>query len=56
MAQVILTLSMRGVHWSKSARIGKERNAFPFKKDLSLSRFVFFLGTDLSTLSYLSWD
>ena len=43
--------------WSKFAGTGKERNAFPFKKDLSRSRsFSFFLfpRTGLSSLSYLS--
>ena len=49
----------RDVRWSKFAGTGKERNAFPFKKDLSRSRFFsFFLfpRTGLSSLSYLSWD
>ena len=49
----------RDVRWSKFAGTGKERNAFPFKKDLSRSRsFSFFLfpRTGLSSLSYLSWD
>ena len=49
----------RDVRWSKSVGTGKERNAFPFKKDLSRSHFFsFFLfpRTGLSSLSYLSWD
>ena len=53
------TLYTRDVRWSKFAGTGKERNAFPFKKDLSRSRFFsFFLfpRTGLSSLSYLSWD
>ena len=32
----------RDVRWSKFAGTGKERNAFPFKKDLSRSRFFRF--------------
>ena len=32
----------RDVRWSKFAGTGKERNSFPFKKDLSLSRFFVF--------------
>ena len=32
----------RDVRWSKVVGIGKERNVFPFKKDLSLSQFLFF--------------
>ena len=49
----------RDVRWSKFVGTGKERNTFPFKNDLSLARFFsFFLfpRTDLSSLSYLSWD
>ena len=34
----------RDVRWSKFVRTGKERNEFPFKKDLSLSRFFFFFS------------
>ena len=44
------------MRWPKFAGTGKERNAFPFKKDLSLARFFsFFLfpRTGLSSLSYL---
>ena len=54
-----LILQTRDVRWSKFVGTGKERNAFPFKKDLSRSRFFsFFLfpRTGLSSLSYLSWD
>ena len=36
------------MRWSKFARTGKERNAFPFKKDLSRSRFFRFF-------SFLEW-
>ena len=49
----------RDVRWSKFAGTGKERNAFPFKKDLSRSHFFslfLFPRTGLSSLSYLSWD
>ena len=52
-------VATRDVRWPKFAGTGKERNAFPFKKDLSLARsFSFFLfpRTGLSSLSYLSWD
>ena len=54
-----ILVDTRDVRWSKFAGTGKERNVFPFKKDLSLSRFFsFFLfpTTGLSSLSYLSWD
>ena len=34
----------KDVRWSKFARTGKERNAFPFKKDLSLSHFFLFFS------------
>ena len=34
----------RDVHWSKFVGTGKERNAFPFKKDLSLSPFFRFFS------------
>ena len=34
----------RDVHWSKFVGTGKERNAFPFKKDLSLSPFFCFFS------------
>ena len=53
------SVGTRDVRWSKFVGTGKERNAFPFKKDLSLSRFFsFFLfpRMGLSSLSYLSWD
>ena len=49
----------RDVRWPKFVGTGTERNAFPFKKDLSLSSFFsFFLfpKTGLSTLSNLSLD
>ena len=49
----------RDVRWSKFVGTGKERNAFPFKRDLSLSpffSFFLFLRTGLSYLSYHSWD
>ena len=49
----------RDVRWPKFVGTGTERNAFPFKKDLSLSSFFsffLFLGTGLSTLSNLSLD
>ena len=49
----------RDVRWPKFVGTGTERNAFPFKKDLSLSSFFsFFLfpRTGLSTLSNLSLD
>ena len=49
----------RDVRWPKFIGTGTERNAFPFKKDLSLSSFFsFFLfpRTGLSTLSNLSLD
>ena len=49
----------RDVHWPKFVGTGTERNAFSFKKDLSLSSvfsFFLFLGTGLSTLSNLSLD
>ena len=42
------TLGTRDVHWSKFVGTGKERNASPFKKDLSLSRFFRFF-------SFLEW-
>ena len=32
----------RDVHWSKLVGTGKERNAFPFETDLSLSHFFSF--------------
>ena len=35
---------VRDVRWSKFVGTGKERNAFPFKKDLSLSRFFRFFS------------
>ena len=41
-------MCIRDVRWSKFVGTGKERNAFPFKKDLSLSlffSFIFFLRT-----------
>ena len=47
------------MRWSKFVGTGKERNAFLFKKELSLSRvfsFFLFLRTGLSSLSCLSWD
>ena len=47
------------MRWPKFVGTGTERNAFPFKKDLSLSSFFsFFLfpRTGLSTLSNLSLD
>ena len=47
------------MRWSKFVGTGKERNVFPFKKDLSLAHFFsFFLfpRMGLSSLSYLSWD
>ena len=47
------------MRWPKFVGTGTERNAFPFKKDLSLSSFFsFFLfpKTGLSTLSNLSLD
>ena len=47
------------MRWSKFVGKGTERNAFPFKKDLSLSSFFsffLFLGTGLSTLSNLCLD
>ena len=49
----------RDVRWPKFVGTRMERNAFPFKKDLSLSSFFsffLFLGTGLSTLSNLSLD
>ena len=49
----------RDVRWPKFVGTGTERNAFPFKKDLSLSSFFsffLFLKTGLSTLSNLSLD
>ena len=47
----------RDVRWSKFAGTGKERNAFPFKKDLSRSHFffVFSLSYNGSFLSFLSF-
>ena len=36
--------AIRDVRWSKFVGTGKERNAFPFKKDLSLSRFFSFFS------------
>ena len=53
------SIGSRDVRWSKFVGTGKERNAFPFKKDLSRSCFFsFFLfpRSGLSSLSYLSWD
>ena len=37
-------MDSRDVCWSKFVAAGKERNAFPFKKDLSLSPFFFFFS------------
>ena len=54
-----LAVVVRDVRWPKFIGTGMERNAFPFKKDLSLSSFFtffLFLGTGLSTLSNLSLD
>ena len=54
-----LLFTTRDVRWPKFVGTGTERNAFPFKKDLSLSSFFsFFLfpKTGLSTLSNLSLD
>ena len=53
------TVLLKDVRWPKFVGTGTERNAFPFKKDLSLSRFFsffLFLGTGLFTLSTLSLD
>ena len=52
-------MGSRDVHYPKFVKTGTERNAFPFKKDLSLSSFFsffLFLGTGLSTLSNFSLD
>ena len=38
------SLQDRDVRWSKFAKTGKERNAFPFKKDLSRSHFFRFFS------------
>ena len=37
-------LCIRDVRWPKFVGMGTERNAFPFKKDLSLSRFFRFFS------------
>ena len=53
------SMTGRDVRWPKFVGTGTERNAFPFKKDLSLSSFFsfsLFLKTGLSTLSNLSLD
>ena len=39
-----MKLNTRDVCWSKFVGTGKERNAFPFKKDLSLSHFFLFFS------------
>ena len=49
---------IRDVRWPKFVGTGMKRNAFPFKKDLSLSNFFsffLFFGKGLSTLSNLLW-
>ena len=56
---ILSRVTVRDVRWPKFVGTGTERNAFPFKKDLSLSSFFsFFLfpRTGLSTLSNLSLD
>ena len=46
----------RDVRWPKFVGTGKERNAFPFKKDLSLARSFSFFLFPRTGLSSLSWD
>ena len=39
-----IVVASRDVRWSKFVGTGKERNVFPFKKDLSLSHFFRFFS------------
>ena len=48
-----LVTDTRGVRWSKFAGMGKEKNAFPLKKDLSLPIFFFFLFLGMGLFLFL---